>query len=62
MNNPNITALVKSEKSTHKRMRYLALLHFTDGHSRTAIASMLKVSRTSVNRWFTAYLTKGLAV
>ncbi|AVV83436.1 transcriptional regulator [Shewanella putrefaciens] len=35
MNNPNITALVKSEKSTRKRMRYLALLHFTDGYSRT---------------------------
>ncbi|ABS10047.1 ISSod10, transposase OrfA [Shewanella baltica OS625] len=60
-NNPNIAALVKSEKSARKRMRYLALLHFSEGHSRTAIASMLKVSRTSVNRLITAYLTQGLS-
>lgn len=33
MNNPNIAALVKSEKSSRKRMRYLALLHFTESHS-----------------------------
>jgi len=42
-------------------MRYLALLHFSDGHSRTAIASMLKVSRTSVNRWISTYLAQGLS-
>lgn len=60
MNNPNIAALVKSEKSARKRMRYLALLHFSDGHSRTAIARMLKVSRTSVNRWIATYLAQGL--
>ncbi|ABI73852.1 hypothetical protein Sfri_4027 [Shewanella frigidimarina NCIMB 400] len=39
MNNLNLAALVKSEKSARKRMRYLALLHFTEGHSRTAIAN-----------------------
>ncbi len=61
MNKPNILALVKSEKSARKRMRYLALLHFTEGHSRTAIASMLKVSRTSVNKWVTTYLSQGLS-
>lgn len=61
MNNLNIAALIKSEKSVRKLMCYLALLHFTEGHSRTAIASMLKVSRTSVNRWVTAYLTQGLS-
>lgn len=60
MNNPNIAALVKSEKSAQKRMRYLALLHFSDGHSRTAIVRMLKVSRTSVNRWIATYLAQGL--
>lgn len=54
MNKPNILALVKSEKSARKRMRYLALLHFTEGHSRTAIATMLKVSRTT-------YLSQGLS-
>lgn len=47
MSHPDIAALVKSEKSARKRIRYLALLHFTEGHSRTAIASMLKVSRIS---------------
>ena len=61
MNKPNILALVKSEKSARKRMRYLALLHFTEGHSRTAIATMLKVSRTSVNKWVTTYLSQGLS-
>lgn len=60
MNNINLTALAKSEKSARKRMRYLALLHFTEGHSRTAIANMLKVSRTSVNAWVTNYLTHGI--
>lgn len=42
-------------------MRYHALLHFTEDHSRTSIASILKVSRTSVNRWITADLTQGLS-
>ncbi|WP_373417065.1 helix-turn-helix domain-containing protein [Vibrio parahaemolyticus] len=31
-------------------MRLLALAHFKDGHSRTQIASFLKVSRTCVNK------------
>ncbi|WP_373415602.1 helix-turn-helix domain-containing protein [Vibrio parahaemolyticus] len=31
-------------------MRLLALAHFKDGHSRTQIASFLKISRTSVNK------------
>ncbi len=41
-------------------MRYLSLLHFTERHSRTAITSMLKVSRASVNKWVTTYLSQGL--
>jgi transposase len=61
MNNPNIAALVKSEKSVRKHMRYLALLHFSEGHSRTAIASILKVSKTSVNLWISTYLAQGLS-
>jgi transposase len=61
MINLNLAALAKSEKSARKRMRYLALLHFTEGHSRTAIANMLKVSRTSVNAWVTHYLTHGIS-
>lgn len=41
-------------------MRYLALLHCSEGYSRTAIPSMLKVSRISLNRWITTYLAQGL--
>ncbi len=61
MNNPDIAALVKSEKSARKLMRYLALLHTSEGHSRTAIASMLKFSRISVNLWISTYLAQGLS-
>ena len=61
MNNPNIAALVKSEKSARKRMRYLALLHFSEDHSCTAIASIFKVSKTSVNLWISTYLAQGLS-
>jgi transposase len=42
-------------------MRYLALLHFTEGYPRSAIANMLKVSRTSVNAWVTHSLTHGIS-
>lgn len=42
MNNPNIAALVKSEKSARKRTRYLALLHFTEGHSVPPTQACLK--------------------
>lgn len=63
MNNPNIVALVnrslsKSEKSARKRRRYLGLLHFSEGNSRTALASML-VSRISVKRWITVLWETG---
>ncbi|MCJ8305318.1 helix-turn-helix domain-containing protein, partial [Shewanella sp.] len=35
-------------------------LHFHEGKSRYQIADYLKVSRTSVNKWVTSYLTHGL--
>ncbi|WP_424141072.1 helix-turn-helix domain-containing protein, partial [Psychromonas aquatilis] len=41
------------------KMRLLALAHFQDGHSRTQIAQFLKVSRTSVNKWVSIYLSEG---
>jgi len=47
---------VKYEKSTRKRMLYLVSLHFSEGHSRTSITSMPKVSRISVNWWITVYM------
>ncbi|EHR6003808.1 helix-turn-helix domain-containing protein [Vibrio parahaemolyticus] len=34
----------------------LALAQFKDGHSRTQIAKLLKVSRTSVNKWVQTFL------
>ena len=55
-----LLALSKSEKDSRKRIRFLALSHFLDGKSRTYIAEILKVSRTSVNLWVSNYLTNGL--
>nr|WP_258191571.1 helix-turn-helix domain-containing protein [Photobacterium profundum] len=37
-------------------MRFLALAHLKDGHSRTQIAKYLKVSRTSINKWIQVFL------
>ncbi|WP_140119892.1 helix-turn-helix domain-containing protein [Vibrio parahaemolyticus] len=34
----------------------LALDHFKDGHSLTQITKLLKVSRTSVNKWVQTFL------
>ncbi|WP_155866850.1 IS630 family transposase [Colwellia sp. PAMC 21821] len=42
-------------------MRLLAVSYFLDGLSRTDISTTLKVARSSVNRWVTAYLSKGLS-
>jgi len=42
------------------RIRLLAISHFIDGKNRTEIASFLKVSRTSVNKWVSQYLNEGL--
>lgn len=52
--------LIKKEKNGRMRIRLLALAHFSDGLSRTEIAVMLKVSRTSVNKWVSDYLNEGL--
>ncbi|WP_225491249.1 helix-turn-helix domain-containing protein [Vibrio vulnificus] len=41
-------------------MRLLALAHCKDGHSRTQIATFLKVSRTNVNKWVQTFLEEGL--
>ncbi|MEZ8052827.1 helix-turn-helix domain-containing protein, partial [Vibrio atlanticus] len=42
------------------RLRLLAVSHFIDGKNRTEIASFLKVSRLSVNKWIKAYLDFGV--
>ena len=52
--------LARQHKSSQMKMRLLALAHFPDGQSRTTIAKFLKVSRTSVNKWISAYLNAGI--
>jgi len=41
------------------KLRYLAVQKFYEGHSRTAIAKILNVSRRLVNEWITKYLSGG---
>lgn len=52
--------LARSETNAKKRIRILAVSHFSAGENRTEIASYLQVSRCSVNRWISNYLTLGL--
>lgn len=57
----DFSALAKTETNARKRMRFLALAHFQEGHSRTDIARFLKVSRGSVNKWVSNFLLHGVA-
>ena len=41
------------------KLRYLAVQKFHEGHSRTAIAKILNVSRRLVNEWIKNYLSGG---
>jgi len=60
MKKHNFSELAKTHQSVRMRLRYLALAHFQEGHSRTDIAKFLKVSRTSVNKWISQYHQNGL--
>lgn len=63
MDNPKQTdfnALARKQKSMQIKIHLLALAHFQDGKSRTQIAQFLKVSRTSLNKWVSLYLSEGL--
>ena len=63
MHNPDLTtlsSLIKKETNARMRIRLLAIAHFKEGMSRTDIAIALKVSCTSVNKWVTSFLSKGL--
>ncbi len=57
----DFNSLARKQKSIQIRMRLLALAHFQGGKSRTQIAYLLKVSRTSVNKWVKTFLEEGLA-
>lgn len=57
---PDFMKLIQQEKNARMKLKLLALLHFHEGKSRYQIADYLKVSRTSVNKWVSSYLTYGL--
>ena len=58
--NTDFAVLARNQKSVQMKMRLLALAHFREGKSRAQIALFLKVSRTSVNKWVSTYLSQGL--
>ena len=61
LNTTDFRSLARREKNAQKRIRLLALAHFSEGHNRVEITNILKVSRTSVNKWVSDFLTDGLA-
>jgi len=58
--NHDFKALAKGQKNVRMKLRFLALAHYQEGHSRYAIAKFLKVSRTSVTKWISQYNKQGL--
>ena len=56
----SISQLIAATNNGRLRIRLLAISHFLDGKNRTQIATFLKVSRTSVNKWVQAYFDDGL--
>lgn len=60
LKNTDFKKLASHKRSIQMKMRLLALSHFQDGQSRASIAKYLKVSRTSVNKWISGYLTGGI--
>lgn len=57
---PDFPILIRATSDARMRIRLLAVSHFVDGKNRTQIAKFLKVSRTSVNQWVSAYLRDGI--
>ncbi len=57
-----LSQIISSTANARLRLRLLAVSHFIDGKNRTQIASYLKVSRTSVNKWIKCYLNNGLKI
>lgn len=56
----DLIALIRQEENVRMRLKLQAILYFYEGYSRYKIASCLKVSRTSVNKWVSNYLSHGL--
>ena len=59
VNDTDFKSLAKRTKDHRLQLRLLALYHFKDGKSRYQIADYLQVSRTSVNKWISQFLTGG---
>lgn len=60
LNDTDFKSLTKRAKDHRLKLRLLALSHFKDGKSRYQIADYLQVSRTSVNKWISQFLSGGL--
>ena len=58
--NSDLSKLISTTSNARLRLRLLAVSHFIDGKNRTEIASFLKVSRLSVNKWIKKYLDYGI--
>ena len=58
--NSDLSKLISTASNARLRLRLLAVSHFIDGKNRTEIASFLKVSRLSVNKWIKKYLDYGI--
>lgn len=56
----DLLKLSRAEKNARKRIRLLAISQFLECKNRTLVASQLKISRTSVNKWVNQYLESGL--
>lgn len=55
-----LLALSRRESNARKRIRLLAVSLFLEGENRTNIAKRLNTARSSVNKWVSNYLNKGL--
>ena len=55
-----LLALSRNETNARKRIRLLAVSLFFEGENRTNIARRLNTARSSVNKWVSSYLEKGL--
>jgi transposase len=60
LNDTNFKSLTKRAKGHRLKLRLLAISHFKDGKSRYQIVDYLQVSRTSVNKWISQFLSGGL--
>jgi transposase len=56
----DLSQIIATTTNGRLRIRLLAVSHFKAGKNRPQIASFLKVSRTSANKWSKSYLGNGL--